>query len=41
MKLNFIRALKCKVVPVHARKVHAALDVHVGTYLLNFGIRWA
>ena len=38
MKLNFIRALKCKVLPVHARKVHTALDVYVGTCLRNFGI---
>jgi len=31
MKLNFIRALKCKVVRVHARKVNTALYVYVGT----------
>ena len=31
MKLNFVRALKCKVVRVYARKVHAALDLYVGT----------
>lgn len=30
MKLNFVRALKCEVVRVSARKVHAALDVNVG-----------
>ena len=40
MKLNFIRALKCKFVPVHARKFHAALDVYVGTRLINFSTRW-
>ena len=40
MKLNFIRALKCKVVPVHTRKAHAAIDVHVGTYHLNCDTRW-